>query len=639
MQEKTGTPLTATLCGYLKTRQFLLILDNCEHLLDACAGLTDAILRAAGESAIMATSREPLQVAGEQAYPLPPLSLPDPAAGLETIGRSEAVQLFAERARQQLPDFELTAARAASLAELCVHLDGIPLALELAAARIRSLSVEQIDARLHDRFKLLTGGTRTALPRQQTLRATFDWSHDLLTENERVVLRRLGIFPGSFTLEAASKIAFDAAIDEFAVIDLLSQLVVRSLVIADTSEAGPRYRLLETTRAYALEKLAATGEVDAIRRHHAEHFRAQFEHANDDWWRMSDVEWRAAYLPELDNVRAALDWAVGVDGDPTLGVPFAGATGSVWATLGLYGEGAKRLEAAFAQVNPDTPESDQVRLWEGLGMLRIYSAPVQALADMERAVDLYRRLGDTSGLGQSLRRLGRERVFTGLFEEAARAFAEALPLPERTGPAKALACYFRDSGSLAMFTGDLASAQMRFEKALALYREIGAETPALGVLSNLADLTWLRGDLDTAIDRFRETVELMRKTGVSSDTLGHCLTQLAGVHTERGDLDEALVVAREGLPLLREVGYYWIFMDHLALRAALAGKHANAARLLGYADACFAAKQPREPNEARARDRLQMLLGEKLAPGEVVRLRSEGAQMTEEEACRIAVEE
>jgi predicted ATPase len=201
------------------------------------------------------------------------------------------------------------------------------LALELAAARVRSLSIQQINARLDDCFKLLTGGARTALPRQQTLRATLDWSHDLLAEQERAVLRRLAIFPGSFTLAAASSIASDEAIDEFAVIDLVSQLVARSLVIADTEDAGARYRLLETTRAYALEKLAEAGEGGAIERRHAQYFRGLFDRAPDDWMRTSDAKWSAIYGSERDNIRAALDWAFRDGGDPAIGIALAGASG------------------------------------------------------------------------------------------------------------------------------------------------------------------------------------------------------------------------------------------------------------------------------------------------------------------------
>jgi predicted ATPase len=200
--ERAGKPLTDALCAHLRKLQVLLILDNCEHLLSAGARLVDAVLSKAADTTILTTSREPLRTAVEQIYPLQPLSLPESEASVETMARSDAVQLMVDRVRRQLPDFELTAARAPAVAELCIHLDGIPLALELAAARTRSLSVEQINARLGDRFRLLTGGARTALPRQQTLRATIDWSYDLLSEDERVVLRRLAIFPGSFAVVA-----------------------------------------------------------------------------------------------------------------------------------------------------------------------------------------------------------------------------------------------------------------------------------------------------------------------------------------------------------------------------------------------------------------------------------------------------
>lgn len=640
VQERTGAPLMDTLCAHLKTRQLLLILDNCEHLLDACATLTDAVLRAAAEPTIIATSREPLRVEGEQTYPLQPLSLPEPATDAEAIGRSEAVQLFVERVQQQLPDFALTAARAPAVAELCIHLDGIPLALELAAARARTLSIEQINLRLNDRFKLLTSGTRTALPRQQTLRATLDWSFDLLAEQERVLLRRLAIFAGGFTLEAASAVASDAAIDEFAVIDLLSQLVARSLVVAENT-SGARYWLLETTRAYALEKLAEAEETAAIRRRHARYFRDRFEPAYDDWLRLPDTSWRAMYAPERDNVRAALDWAQGPDGDSTIGAALAGASGGIWVGLSLTSEGRQRLEAVVARVGEETPELHRARLWLWLGQLWGQTAPAQAVAALERAIELYRRLGDVLGLGYSLVRLGGRLAVMGRFEQAARILAEALPVLEHASVPKALASYFREFGFLKMLTGDAASARTHFEKALSLYRGAGADHFALITIGNLADVSWALGDLDVALAGFRETVALMRSTPTTTrSTLGASLTNLAGVLTERGELNEALATAREGLSLLKEGGYAWLFADHAALRAALAGKVVNAARVAGFVDAAHSAKEAsRQPNEARARERLQALLRKKLTADELERLLAEGAKMSEDEACRMALEE
>jgi predicted ATPase/DNA-binding winged helix-turn-helix (wHTH) protein len=641
VQERASTPLTDTLCAHLKARQLLLILDNCEHLRDGCATLADAILRRAAEATIIATSREPLHVAGEQTYALQSLSLPEPSTDAEAVGRSEAVKLFVDRVQRQLPDFALTAARAPAVAELCIHLDGIPLALELAAARVRSLSIEQINERLNDRFKLLTGGTRTALPRQQTLRATLDWSYDLLAEDERTVLRRLAILAGGFTLEAASMVASDDAIDEFAVVDLLSQLVERSLVVADANDSSVRYRLLETTRAYALEKLAEAEEIDALQRRHAQYFRERFERAPDAWPRMSDADWHATYLPELDNVRVALDWSFALDGDPAIGIALAGTSGPMWVELSLHGEGRQRLEAAVARIGSNTPQLDQARLCLWLGVLWGSVAPAQAVAAFEQAIDLYRQLGDALGLGFSLVRLGGELAFMGRFEQALPALVEAFPVLERTGVPKALGDYFRWLGSLKIMTGDPASARMHLEKALSLYRAAGAERYALHALGNLADTTWALGDLDAALAGFRETVALLRKLPLTTKVaLGRSLTNLAGVLTERGELDDALAAAREGLPLLRDADYAWGALDHVALRAALAGKVANAARLAGFADSTYAAKEsPRQPNEARARARLHALLREKVATDELERLLAEGAKMSEDEACQLALED
>ena len=640
VREAAGKSVTAALCSQVKGRQLLLLLDNCEHLLNASAGMVEALLGSVADATIIATSREALRVAGEQTYPLQTLSLPNPSADVELVSRSEAVQLFVERARRQQPGFELTAARARVVAELCIHLDGIPLALELAAARVPSLAIEQINARLDDRFRLLTGGIRTALPRQQTLRATFDWSFDLLAEQERTVLRRLAVFPGSFTLEAASAVASDAAIDEYAVADLLAQLVARSMILADTRDAEARYRLLETTRAYALENLAESSEVDVIKRRHAQHMRDRFEYLLGDRTILSEAKWGASYLPELDNVRAALEWALGTGGDAAIGVALAGASWRLWSTLSLLEEGRRRLEAAAGKIDGRTPLPDRARLWLALGTLRGVSLPVDAAAALELSVELYRQLDDRVGLGTALVELGRMQVFMGRFEPAARMFAEAFPLLERAGRPGKLAFYFESAGFLAMLTGNFTDARANFERALSLYREIKSESQVLAVLLNLADMTWALGDLDAALAGFREAVVLMRQPHFTKkDMLGVCLTNLAGVHTERGELPEALAAAREGLPLRRELDRLST-LDHLALRAALAGKVANAARVAGYTDLAFTARQsPRQPNEARARSRLDALMAEKLSPGELARLLAEGATLSEDDACAVALEE
>jgi predicted ATPase/DNA-binding winged helix-turn-helix (wHTH) protein len=639
VRETVGKSLIETICSQVRGRQLLLLLDNCEHLLKASAGLAEAILRSAAELTIIATSREPLHAGGEQTYPLPTLSLPDPTADAATVARSEAVQLFVERTRRQQPHFELTPANIPAVAQLCIHLDGIPLALELAAARAHSLSIEQINAHLDDRFKLLTGGDRTALPRHQTLRAMFDWSYDLLSAHERAVLRRLAVFAGGFTLEAASAVTSDEGIDEFAVIDLLSQLVARSLVVADISDAGARYRLLETTRAYALERLADGGETNARRHRHAEYFRGLFEHAPDDWFRLSDADWRKTYAPELDNIRIALDWAFGPSGDLGIGIGLSACSGMLWFEVAVRTDGPQHVEATLAMVGSQTPNLDQARLWFCLGVL-LHSAPTRALAAFERAVDLYRLADNAAGAGSALVHLGGELTYTGRLEEAAPVLAEAFSLLERAGSSKALAGYFLTVGAHKLLIGDFSGARMHYEEAASLCHRTGAERLAIGVLAHLADLCWTVGDLNAALAGYRDAVALARKSPLTRRiALGRALNNLAGVHTERGELDEALAAAREGLPLCVEAGLTWKSMDHLALRAALASKIQNAARVAGYTDKVFVANNStRQPNEARARDRLEMLLREKLAPDDLERLLAEGAKMAEDDACRMALE-
>ncbi len=640
VREEASKPVLETLCGSLKRRQLLLILDNCEHVLGECTRLAEAALKQASGLTIIATSREPLQVEGEQIYALSTLSLPDQSASTDSMQRSEAVTLFLERAQLQQPGFALTPERTPVVAELCIHLDGIPLALELAAARIRSLSVEQIHARLGDRFGLLSKGGRVTLPRHQTLRATFDWSYDLLTDSERAVLRRLAVFPGSFSAEAAAAVAADATIEAFAVTNLLSQLVARSLIIADTSEGSTRYLLLETTRSYTLERLAAAGECEVCKRRHAEYFRGLFEHAPNNWLRMPDALWHARYVTELINVRAALSWSLGVPGNEAIGISLAGASGTMWMELSLQREGREWVEAALGRAGAHMPDSDQANMLLSQGLLFALAAPTQALTAFERAVDIYRRLSDTPGLGYSLAELGARLAHVGQYDRATSALAEAFAVLERMEVPKALARCFRTSGLLKVLTGNAAGARADYEKALSLYRDAGAERDALETLDGLADAIWTLGDLDTALAIFHQTVGQLRTSRWATQlALGKALSNLVGVLTERGDVQEALAAAQESVSLLLDGGYAWINMDHLALRAGLAGKIQNAARLVGFADATCAAKRwIRQPNEARARGRLQALLDEKLSPDELEQLLTEGAKMNEEEACRLALE-
>ena len=311
VREAPGRPLTATLTAAWKPKRLLLILDNCERLIDACAELVNTLLRICPHVTVLATSREPLNVPGETTWRAPTLSLPrtkPPLPAFETLNQYEAVRLFVDRAVSVLPAFAVTSTNAPAVAQICSRLDGIPLAIELAAARLKVLPPEQIASRLDDQFRLLTGGSRTALPRQQTLRAMIDWSHNLLTEAEKTLLRRLSVFAGGWTLTAAEAVCADDALETWEVLEVLSRLVDRSLVLVEEGEA--RYRLLEPLRQYAQEKLTEAGEADSLRRAHALYFTDFAEEAEPHLTGPEQLEWLSRLDADYGNLRVALAWAL-----------------------------------------------------------------------------------------------------------------------------------------------------------------------------------------------------------------------------------------------------------------------------------------------------------------------------------------
>ena len=312
VRERPGSSLTEALSDYLRTRKLLLLLDNCEHLVDACAALAGALLHSCPGLRVLATSREALGITGEIAWPVPSLSLPDlrRLPDIESLPRYESARLFVERATTVNPNFKLTEQNAPAAAQVCYRLDGIPLAIELAAARAKVLSVEEISARLGDSFRLLAAGSRTAMPRQRTLHATMDWSHELLSQKERVLFRRLSVFAGGFTLEAAESICAGEELQRDEVLDLLSHLVDKSLVIMWEDRTGTRYRLLETIRQYGKERLEEVGEAAHVRERHAGYYLAVAEEAEPELKGERQVAWLERFELEHDNLRGAISWSL-----------------------------------------------------------------------------------------------------------------------------------------------------------------------------------------------------------------------------------------------------------------------------------------------------------------------------------------
>jgi predicted ATPase/DNA-binding winged helix-turn-helix (wHTH) protein len=332
----------------LRSKRLLLVLDNCEHVIEAAALEAEILLRGAPGLRVLATSQEPLGIEGECAYRLPPLGVPfEGVSSVDAALRHASVRLFVARAQAADPRLLLDGRTSAAVAAICRRLDGIPLAIELAAARAVTLGVAELCARLDDRFHVLTGGRRTALPRHQTLRATLDWSFGLLEEIERTVLRRLAVFVGGFTLDAASAVIAPET-PEWEVVGRVANLVAKSLISADGGSAVRRYRLLETTRAYAFEKLGESGEIETLARRHAAYYRDVLRRAQTAWEATPMPEWLATYAPEIDNVRTALDWALGGDGDRSLGLELTAVSAILWYLMSLQEEGRARFHRAIA---------------------------------------------------------------------------------------------------------------------------------------------------------------------------------------------------------------------------------------------------------------------------------------------------
>ena len=406
------------------TRKLLLVIDNCEHVIEAAAGMAEALLRASPGVSLVATSREPLRISGEYVYRVPPLDVPaEDNQDLEDVFSYGAVRLFVSRARAADPRYVADGRVTVATAAICRRLDGIPLAIELAATRTVAFGVSGVAARLDDRFRLLTGGSRT-LARQQTMRATLDWSYDLLSESERAVLRRLGVFVGAFTLDAASAVAASVDIPASEVADAVADLVGKSLLSTDVGGASLHYRLLETTRAYAREKLVGSAEFDHFAQRHAQYLRDLFERAEVEFETRPTAEWRTAYRPHIDDLRAALDWAFSPSGDVGVGMALTAAAVPLWAYLSLWAECRARVEQAIAGLGrqvPSDPRRD-MRLYLTLGHVLSQDIHASDRSEVNAALTKALELAEVTDDGRyrlaALHGLYAARLYTGEYRSA-----------------------------------------------------------------------------------------------------------------------------------------------------------------------------------------------------------------------------
>jgi predicted ATPase/class 3 adenylate cyclase len=528
-----GQDIIRQLAEYLRGKNLLLVLDNCEHLVEACAQLADMLLNQVHSLKILATSREALGVMGETTWSIPSLSLPDvkrlPA--IEQLTQYEAVQLFIERANLVQPNFAVRNDNAAYIAQICTRLDGIPLAIELAASRVRALSVDQIASRLEDRLRLLTGGRRTARPRQQTLRATIDWSYDLLSEPERSLLRGLSIFSGGWTLEAAERACLQNE-SESDIIDLMTRLVDKSLVVMYEGLGHTRYRMLETTRQYALEKLTELGEDQTAYINHFSYYLQLAEEAENQLIGPDQAKWLNQLEREHDNFRTALEWSI-KQGKNQDALRMSSALGLFWLKHSHFSEGIRWFERVLERGH-DLPEQGKVKAWRWAGFLTFWQQNLAAARRIyTQNLEREEELGDKWGIAFSLHMLANIAIAEGNVKDGRELHNKSIALSREINAVWVLALAQFSLGYCELLEGHLAIAEELCSESLKHFRSLGEKFGMGQVLSNLGFVMCTKGDFVSAKTIFLEALNLSMEMGDRFGVIG-ILTGLAGVLQNEG---------------------------------------------------------------------------------------------------------
>ena len=636
----------AHLVKTLKSWHALLVFDNCEHLIDASAKSIAALLGGCPKISVLASSRQGIGVAGEAIYRLPSLAVSD--AGTDGLSATDAaaapaVALFVERAISADQRFALTDENASIIVEICRRLDGIPLAIELAAARVKILSPRQLRERLDERFRVLVGGSRDVLPRQKTLRALIDWSHDLLDDRERMLFRRLGIFVNGFTLEAATAVGTSDDLGELDLFDVLASLVDKSLVLAEPAGDALRYRMLESTRAYAREKLGAAAESQERSLRHLRHLRDRFVDEHECLHRTGRAEPCERLIAiELEDVRAALDWGM-ANREALLASEMIVAVGSGWRAVALVGEGYERIGRAIELLGDRAQASLRSALfvWKG-----VYAADFGRITEScdvsSEGVRLGRASGDRITLAFALLFQGNALRRAGHIDDAADAAAEAEALISSEDRWLALFA-LQNKAALVGMSGDHESAVRLSQEFRDKHRALGNRSFAAISGLNVAEFEHALGKTERAVVILQETLADIKSAPTRFESVyvnGAC--NLIGYLVALDRLAEARVTARE--LLLRHgsdaihIGQNSFALEHLALVLALENDHAHAAQLAAHADAALRnLGSEREFTEKTTRTRLDALLVERLSSDQRESLTARGAAMRNDEAVALAL--
>jgi len=578
VREVSNTSLIEVLKAHIKSKELLIVLDNCEHLIRASAQCTEQLLAACPNLRILATSIEALGLFNETTWQVPSLPLPEmQQPSLKELQEFASIDLFVQRARAVKTSFTLTDQNATSVAQICQRLDGIPLAIELAAARIKLLSIDEIAARLDDRFSLLTTGSRTAIPRHQTLRATIDWSYDLLSEPERILLRRLSVFAGGFTLGAGEAVCSLAELKRSNILDLLGRLVDKSLVIveADPAIRETRYRLLETIRQYALEKLVESGEGPAIRDRHLGFYLSLAEEAEPNMFGSESAAWFQRLDRELDNVRGAMEWSTN-NGKADAALRIAGSLVYFWFAHGLAGsEWHDRVQEALSRPEGRERTLARAKALNGVGFMYwadIY--PTDRRPELEEALSIAREHGDQWNIATALRNLGLLENIRENYREARSFLDQSLDVWRVMGPEGTMgyANTLIFLGDLALNCGEAERAHSLFEESVGILREPGDINFLAYSTRRLGQLAWRSGDYGRAVSLCRESLSLNREVGDPRGMIA-CLAGFAAISVAQGKVERAAQLMGAVETYLDSIGIRLLYVDKMEYERNLSVLH------------------------------------------------------------------
>ena len=617
LRDEPQRPVIDMLSDYLQGKQLLIILDNCEHLLDACAQIADTLLKRCPDLKIIATSREALGILGEAVYPVPSLQIPDIQQLVEKFRDYESIRLFEERAQLARMDFSLTIENAAAVAKICTRLDGIPLAIELAAARVSTFSTEQIAARLQKNFGFLTTGNRTALPRHQTLRATIDWSYDLLSPIEKSVFQRLSVFVNGWTLEAAESICSDANIDPKAILDVLTQLYNKSLVVCEQTQSKIRYRMLETIKQYAREKVAQSGESEILPDKHLEYFLNLTETASPYLIKPEQLEWLAQLDADYENIRTALKWASSID-SPASSLRLCAALGPFWTIRSHFLEGSEwlkialskpsenleaiekiarvralyhdahlaqelddiermrasaKLSLSLAQDSADRRDIAIARLYTGIS-LHAENKSDEACLLIEQSLVEFRELKDCYWEAYTIRQLGYILQKQGKLKFGA-SYLQALELARKAGERLNLADALWDYSKLFFSTYQIDETMKYVKEADTLYKQISSRMSLTSLA--LAAIAWLNGDPQKAKLLYIEVQERFGVLG-EKNLRATVIESLGRIALDEGKLEQAQAYFEEAIATARELELQFSIASRLALISSIFYLEGNIAK-------------------------------------------------------------